>query len=269
MKRSNQYSLPVGKSDLERMTMLGSIYNPFCYNFLLKSGLKPGLKVADIGCGPGNVTLWLSEQVGSTGKIIGVDHSGEQLELLNKIILEKEIHNVSTYKIDIYNIDQIQESFDIIFCRFLFIHLSQPLVAIQKLHSLLKPGGCLIMAELDNSTWFSYPEHDALLKDTKLLCEVGEKKGMDFCIGPKLYGYLRKEVFADISVQIAQPILSGKDRQYVLLKSQTWANVYLEHELISKINIQNMLTHLAELVHNDDYLMAGAKMYLACGKKSI
>src|SRR3990167_10994470 len=111
------YSLPVGESDLERMTMLGSIYDPFCYDFLFENGLKSGLKIADVGCGPGNTTLWLAEQVGITGKIIGIDNNDEQLSILKKKISEKNIVNISTYKTDIYEIDQIKESFDIIFCR--------------------------------------------------------------------------------------------------------------------------------------------------------
>ncbi|OGT38238.1 MAG: hypothetical protein A3F11_04315 [Gammaproteobacteria bacterium RIFCSPHIGHO2_12_FULL_37_14] len=260
------YSLPVGESDLERMTMLGSIYDPFCYDFLFENGLKSGLKIADVGCGPGNATLWLAEQVGVTGKVIGIDRSDEQLAILNRKILEKDVANISSYKADIYEINQIKESFDLVFCRFLFIHLSYPLAAIKKLKSLLKPGGSLIIAELDNSTWFSYPEHEALRKDTELLCATGGKKEMDFCIGLKLYGYLRKENFNFINLKIAQPILFGNNRNYLLLKSKAWAKSYFDYGFASKTDLNIMTTRLKELIHNDEYLIGGAKMYLASGK---
>ena len=210
--------------------------------------------------------MWLAEQVGATGKVIGIDNSDEQLAILNKKISEKNIANISSYKADVYEIDQIKESFDIIFCRFLFIHLSHPLTAIKKLKSLLKPGGSLVIAELDNSTWFSYPEHEALRKDTELLCATGIKKEMDFCIGPKLYSYLRKENFNFVNLKIAQPILFGNNRNYLLLKNKAWAKSYFEYGFASKTDLNIMTTRLKELIHNDEYLIGGAKMYLASGK---
>jgi len=261
-----KYSLSVGESDLERMTMLGEIYMPYCADFLFENGLAPGLQVADIGCGPGNVSLWLAEQVATTGKVVSIDNSDEQLAILNKRILENEVCNISTYKTDIYEIDQIKECFDLIFCRFLFIHLSHPLLAIQKLKKLLKPGGYLIIAELDNSTWFSYPESKALLNDTALLCKVGIQKGADFCIGPKLFGYLRQENFNSINVKIAQPVLLDIHRDYLILKCKAWANTYLEYNLISSVDLESMIEGLYDITNNSEYLLAGAKMYLTCGK---
>ena len=38
------------------------------------------MRIADIGCGTGNVYQWLAGQVGSGGLVIGVDTSTAQLE---------------------------------------------------------------------------------------------------------------------------------------------------------------------------------------------
>jgi ubiquinone/menaquinone biosynthesis C-methylase UbiE len=261
------YSLSVGKSDLERMTILGDIYMPYCRNFLLENGLKEGLTVTDIGCGPGNVSLWLSEQVGVTGEVLSIDNSGAQLAILDEQILKRDIQNITTLKTDIYDLDKIEERFDLVFCRFTLVHLSQPLIAIQKMRSLLKPGGCLIIAELDNATWFSYPENEALQKDIALLCETGKQKEIDLCIGPKLYGYLQQTNFNSVHVKIAQPVLNKEYRDYLILKCMAWRDTYLQLDLISSSEFQTMLHHLYDLVHNEQYLLAGAKMYLTTGIK--
>ena len=262
-----KYSLAVGESDLERMTMIGSIYMPYCADFLFKNGLTAGQTVADVGCGPGNVSLWLAEQVGETGHVVGIDNSDEQLAILNQRISEKNVPNISTYKIDIYDIDQMEARFDIVFCRFILMHLSHPLKAIQKLKSIVKPGGYLILAENDNSTWFSYPENEFLRQDCALLCNIGTAKKADFCIGPKLYGYLRQENFKLMDVKIAQPVLTGKHRDYLVLKNKAWTEAYLKHDLVSQAALQDMTTGLRALVDNQDYLLAGAKVYLVCGRK--
>lgn len=82
----SKYALAVGGSDLKRMTLLGEIYMPYCQEFLINNGLAPGMNVADVGCGPGNVTLWLAQQVGTKGKVTGIDNSSEQLAILNERI---------------------------------------------------------------------------------------------------------------------------------------------------------------------------------------
>jgi len=261
-----KYALAVGESDLKRMTLLGDIYMPYCADFLIENGLKPGMKVADIGCGPGNTTLWLAEQVSETGKVLGVDNSAEQLSILNERILKNKIKNIFIRQEDIYEIDQLDEKFDLVFCRFLFIHLTNPVLAIKKLHALLKPGGCLVMAELENSTWDSYPKNNGLKRDTELLCEVGRQKGADFSVGPKLYGYLRKENFTDINVKIVQPILEGDHRNYLLLKSQAWSKAYFEYHLITPDEMKNTIEELHSMVNNPEYLIFGAKMFLTCAK---
>ncbi len=269
MNSDKDYALSVGPSDLERMTMLGEIYMPYCAEFLIGNGLKPGLNVADIGCGPGNTSLWLSKQVGETGKVLAIDNSDAQLTILEKKIMDNAISNITTLSHDIYQIEQIKERFDLIFCRFLFVHLVEPLKIIEKLYTLLNPGGYLILAELDNSTWFSYPLHSALQHDTKLLCEVGNIKGSDFSIGPKLYGYLRKNKFASIRVKIEQPVLVNKYRNYLTIKSSAWDTTYVDLNLSSKFESENRIKQLQELGNNQDYLLAGAKMYLVAGQKTF
>jgi ubiquinone/menaquinone biosynthesis C-methylase UbiE len=262
-----KYALAVGLSDLERMTMIGNIYMPYCTDFLFLNGLKGGQTIADIGCGPGNVSLWLAEQVDQTGHVVGIDNSEEQLAIVNQRISEKNLRNISTYKTDIYEVDQMDTRFDIVFCRFVLMHLAHPLKAIQKLKSILKPGGHLILVENDNSTWFSYPENDSLKQDSELLCKVGTAKKADFCIGPKLYGYLRQENFKVVDVKIAQPVLLDNNREYLILKNKAWTKAYLEQGLISQAALQNVATALHTLVNNQDYLLAGAKVYLVCGRK--
>ncbi len=46
---------------------------------LLLSGLKPGDRVLDAGCGPGGISEVIAELVGPTGHVTGVDLSEERL----------------------------------------------------------------------------------------------------------------------------------------------------------------------------------------------
>lgn len=267
MTRDKDYVLPTGMNDLQRMTILGEIYMPYCADFLLKNGLRQGLSIADIGCGPGNTALWLAQQTGTNGSVMAIDNSAAQLEILEKRIKDNSLGNIKTLNHDIYKIEELKERFDLIFCRFLLMHLREPLKIIASLQTLLKPGGHLVLAELDNATWYSFPPHPALQEDTRLLCETGHQKGYNFCIGPGLYGYLRQSRFQDVKVQIQQPVLTKKHRQYIVMKSIAWNTIYNDLQLPLQLPADDRIRQLQALEKNTDYLLAGAKMFLVAGKK--
>ncbi|MBS0287894.1 MAG: methyltransferase domain-containing protein [Proteobacteria bacterium] len=264
-----QYPLDVGQSDLERMTLLGSIYMPYNTAFILNNGLTEGMDVADIGCGPGIMSLWFSEQVGSSGKVVAIDNSDDQLNILRDQINKKHISNVITKNIDIFDLsNQINQQFDIIYCRFLMIHLQDPFKAIAHLQKFLKPQGCLIISELDNSTWECFPENEYLQKDIHLLIQTGKLRGSDYEIGKKLYSYFRKQNFRDIKVEVLQPVLENAQRKYLLSKNKAWGKRYLAHNLITEFELNTIYQNLEKLTQDQDTLLLGAKMFQVSGRNS-
>jgi tRNA A58 N-methylase Trm61 len=74
-----EYALATGTAATHRLRVLHSLYGPGARRVLLRAGLQPGMRVADLGCGVGTVTALLAELVGPTGHVIGVDASGEQI----------------------------------------------------------------------------------------------------------------------------------------------------------------------------------------------
>jgi 2-polyprenyl-3-methyl-5-hydroxy-6-metoxy-1,4-benzoquinol methylase len=75
-----EYILATGEAAASRLEMLEDIFGPHSRQLLGKAGLCKGLRVADIGCGTGLVSLWIATQVGAEGRVVGVDMSCEQSE---------------------------------------------------------------------------------------------------------------------------------------------------------------------------------------------
>jgi len=69
-------------------------------NKLLAPYLKPGMKVLDIGCGPGFFTIEIAKMIGSDGKVFSVDLQEGMLNQIKKKIkgseLEKKIHLIKS-----------------------------------------------------------------------------------------------------------------------------------------------------------------------------
>jgi hypothetical protein len=62
--RNGEYALASGAAAVRRLYVLHNIYGPAGRRILLQAGLKPGMHVADFGCGVGAVTRMLGEIVG-------------------------------------------------------------------------------------------------------------------------------------------------------------------------------------------------------------
>src|ERR1700742_3252859 len=89
-----EYVLATGSAAAHRLQLFHSLYGPGARRVLLDAGIKPGMRVADLGCGVGMTTALLAELVGSSGEVVGVDFSGAQI-VQAKELLPPEFTNVT------------------------------------------------------------------------------------------------------------------------------------------------------------------------------
>src|SRR5262245_64027106 len=81
-----EYVLATGEAATERLRLLHGVYGPGARRVLLQAGLRPGMRVADLGCGVGMTTALLAKLVGPTGHVVGVDASGEQIAQARELL---------------------------------------------------------------------------------------------------------------------------------------------------------------------------------------
>ena len=77
----DNYVLETGDRGAARLQLLHDVYWPSAEEVCRTSGLAEGWRVADIGCGTGNVTCWFGKQVGTHGQVTAVDVSDAQLAI--------------------------------------------------------------------------------------------------------------------------------------------------------------------------------------------
>jgi ubiquinone/menaquinone biosynthesis C-methylase UbiE len=65
--------------ELDRLSVQARMYEPFTRQLFREAGLLPGMRVLDVGCGSGDVTLLAGELVGPTGAVVGIDEHLPQL----------------------------------------------------------------------------------------------------------------------------------------------------------------------------------------------
>jgi ubiquinone/menaquinone biosynthesis C-methylase UbiE len=109
--------------------------------------LKEGLHVLDVGCGSGAITKGIAEHVGLTGRVIGVDSSKELIEQAR--VSHKNLTNLSFEHQSIFEY-QSNEQFDLIASARTLQWLSNPMEALTKMKSLLKPSGIISILDYNH-----------------------------------------------------------------------------------------------------------------------
>lgn len=101
----------------------------------------PGHHVLDIACGTGLVTFRAARMAGSTGRVIGVDISGEMVERAKQRAAELAIANVSFERAGAEDLPLEDDSFDVVISALGLMYVPDPALAIAEMHRTLKAGG--------------------------------------------------------------------------------------------------------------------------------
>jgi len=109
--------------------------------------LKPGMVVADIGAGSGYYTSRMAKLVGPAGRVFATDIQPGMLEILNRRIQSEGLANVTTVLGAMDDPKLAPASIDLAIMVDVYHELQAPQVFLQKLRSVFKPGGRLVLVE--------------------------------------------------------------------------------------------------------------------------
>ena len=255
MKETN-YIIGVGKDDEERLSLLNELFGKTRKDLLLKAGLTPGMRVLEVGCDTGNMTRWIAKQVGDNGHVTAVDISSAQIQIAKENCSES--NNISFIASSLFNLN-LSKKFDLIYSRFLIMHLQNPFEGLQYLTQLLKPNGILVSEEATNSVTACYPESSAFRKYRELVIALFTKKNIDFDIGEKLYAYFQKLQLQDIQVNFVQPIYKKHQKKIMIILMNELKNRYIEFGIATETEIQAFLNDLANFINDDQFLVSFAR----------
>lgn len=116
-------------------------------NVVAQLGLSEGASVADIGCGPGRVTLPLARAVGPTGKVYAVDLQQPMLDQVMAKAAREELRNIEPVCGDARQQRLLSNSLDAAVANMALGEIPDYPAIFPALLASLKPGGKLLIAE--------------------------------------------------------------------------------------------------------------------------
>lgn len=243
MRNAQHYSLETGTKDYDRLSILNKYYNPGSRELLRKANLHPSAKVLDIGCGHGEMTRIIAQDIVPSGRVVGVDRDSQQIEVASSKLVD--CTNVSFVCDDIFELNLPTESFDCIYCRLVLMHLAEPKAALGKMKLLLKPGGKLVCEVGDIRGLRYIPSRPGFEKWMTYWLNLGKALGTSYEFCDNAWTTLR-ELALEIEIfQINQPVSWQQDAKMLhILGFQQLVPQYLEKggatepdiELLARIN---------------------------------
>jgi len=123
--------------------------------------INPGWRVVDIGCGPVGILAMLSQRVGPSGAVVGVERERRFVDVATDDIERRRLSNVEIVCGDAFSTDFEEASFDFAHERLVLMNLPQPEQQrlVSHMLALLKPGGTIALQDYDRVSCLCYPEH--------------------------------------------------------------------------------------------------------------
>ena len=111
--------------------------------------LKPGMAVADVGSGTGLYTLDLARAVGPDGPVYAVDIIPHFLRHVGKQAARAGLANVTLVQAGADALNLAPGSVDLVFLCDVYHHLERPAEVLAAIRRVLRPGGALVVLDLD------------------------------------------------------------------------------------------------------------------------
>jgi len=264
---AGEYVLATGQAAANRLRILHDVYGPGARRVLIDAGIKPGMRVADLGCGVGMTTALLAELVGPTGEVVGVDLSAAQLAQAQEL-MPSEFSNVKFVEASATDTGLPYGSFDLVYSRFLLIHLVEPVAALREMHRLLKPGGILVCEDGDLTTAGSEPT-TALNMFADLFGRLGPKWGVDYTLGRRLFQLVSAENFSDVEITYNQPVVARGEQKRLAELSVTEAGPsFVNAGLITEQALEQTLAEMLRAAEDESVLAVMPRMSQVWARKA-
>jgi ubiquinone/menaquinone biosynthesis C-methylase UbiE len=126
--------------------------------------LEPGMTVADIGTGLGNMLPMLSRRAGPSGRVLAEDTGDELLAAAKQLAQNQNLENVTFIKGTETDPNLPGGQVDVIFAFEVYHHFSDPAKMLAAFYKALRPDGRLVIVE--------HYKRESALPDGKALTRI-------------------------------------------------------------------------------------------------
>jgi ubiquinone/menaquinone biosynthesis C-methylase UbiE len=175
------------------------------------AGIRPGMRVLDLGTGLGHVARIAAELVGPGGSVVGIDESGDALAVARSRAAADGVANLSFVEADVRHW-AAEEPFDAVVGRLILFHLADPVAAVRHQLRQLRGNGIFVAVDFDLGGARAEPAVPLVAEVLGWVVRAFEAAGASPRIGARLAPILRNAGLRDVVTMGIQGYLAPGDR---------------------------------------------------------
>lgn len=182
------YPLGHTATEIERLGAQARVFDPWTEALLREAGIGPGMRVLDVGCGRGDVSLLLARMVGPHGRVVAVDRAPEAVAATRARVAGR---GLSPSEVEVLAGDIMEQTFDAPFDavvgRCVLMYFSEPARTLRRLAAHLRPAGTIVFHELDLGTHRASPPAPLFEQCMRWIITAQGSAGTNTQMGMELY----------------------------------------------------------------------------------
>jgi SAM-dependent methyltransferase len=205
----SEYQFGSGEDELARLEVQGRAIAPATRIIFAEAGIRPGMRVLDLGCGAGDVAFVAADLVGPDGYVVGVDRSPQMVAHARLRAEQRGLAQVKFVDGDVHD-PAPGGPFDAIVERLVLMWVPDPVAVLRRQATVLRAGGLVVPIEMDSATMRSLPATPLASQAASWLVEAFAKGGVP-TLGPRLWAILREAGLRPLGMIGVQPHFGPDD----------------------------------------------------------
>ena len=184
--RDRNYPMEYTEVELRRLRFQGRYWGEISLEVLREAGIRTGMRVLDLGCGAGDLSLQAADLVGPSGSVLGIDRSCRAVQRANRRAAALKVDHLRFQAADLETID-LSLTFDALIGRFVLMFLADPTGVLARMVDRLNPGGTVAFVETDLTVARSIPAVPRVETVLEWIRETFRRSGISLDLGPRLW----------------------------------------------------------------------------------
>jgi SAM-dependent methyltransferase len=189
-----------------------------------EAGIRPGMRVLDLGCGPGDSTFVAADLVGPGGSVVGLDHSPDALARARLRAGQRGLAQVEFIDGDMHD-PAPGGPFDAIVERMSLWRDPDPAAVLRRQATVLRPGGLVVAIEVDFSPVYEEPGTPFLNQWASWAPEAFARAGMASNPGRRLWAVVEEAGLRPLGMIGVQPHFGPGDEDALSFLVETMRNL--------------------------------------------